>query len=90
MNTQTIRKILTMNGTHIFSVVFTKKDGTKRRMVCRLGVTKHLKNGVERVASTTSHIPKYLTVYDMENHGYRNINVETIESIKMQGSEVSL
>ena len=29
----------------IFSVEFTKKDGTLRKMVCRLGVKKHLKGG---------------------------------------------
>ena len=62
----------------IFGVKFIKKDGSERLMSCRLGVTKHLKGGV----NTTSHIPKYKTVYSVNDKGYRNINLETIKQVK--------
>lgn len=64
----------------IFSVTFTKKDGSQRKMIARSGVKKHLKTG--GTASTTSHIPKYFTVFDMKIQQYRNINVETISAFK--------
>ena len=63
----------------IFSVTFTKKDGTQRDMVARSGVKKHLKGDGP---STTAHIPKYFTVFDMQKAAYRTINIETICKFK--------
>ncbi len=65
----------------IFGVVFTKKDGTKRVMSCRKGVTKYLKGG----SNTTNHIPQYLTVFSVNDKGYRNINIDTLKTIKGNG-----
>ena len=73
-------KVLVANK--IFSVVFTKKDGSDREMVCRLGVTKHLKGGEK---SYDSDALNYLTVYDMQAEGYRTINVNTLKKIKVDG-----
>ena len=33
----------------IFSAVFTKKDGEKRKMVCRRGVSKYVTNTLEQI-----------------------------------------
>ena len=85
MNTNEIKELLKGNESRIFSVVFIKKDGTRRKMICRLGVKKHLHGG----HNTVEHIEKYLTVYDMEKAGYRNINCETIEEIHMGGHSLS-
>jgi hypothetical protein len=73
-------KILVANK--IFSVVFVKKDGSEREMVCRLGVKKHLKGG-EKTYDTDAL--NYLTVYDMQAEGYRTINVNTLKKIKVDG-----
>ena len=70
-----IDRILNSNG-KIFTVKFTKKDGTIRVMNCRLGVTKHLKGGV-----STLNPDKYITVYDMQAKGYRAISKNDILSI---------
>ncbi len=60
----------------IFSVEFVRRtDGNLRKMVCRLGVKKHLKG------SSKSYDPKkhnLLTVFDMENKGYRSIPVDAV------------
>jgi len=78
--------IFNTNG-GFFSVLFEKKDKSFRKMNCRLGVKKYLKsNG----SSTTSHIPKYITVYDMTKRSYRNINLETIQKIKFNGNEYKI
>lgn len=73
------------NG-HIFSILFTKKDGTKRKMVCRLGVTKHLRGGDD----STAHIDKYINVYDLQKEGYRKVNAETLEELHYDGKIVKL
>ena len=75
-NNNFVDRILSSNG-KIFSVEFIKKDGTKRLMNCRLGVTKHLKGG-----SSTLDPEKYITVYDLQSAGYRAINVDTIITLK--------
>jgi len=71
-----VEKILNSKG-KIFTVTFTKKDGTTRVMNCRLGVTKHLKGG-----ESTLNPNEYITVYDMQNKGYRAINRQTIIDVK--------
>lgn len=69
-------------GSKIFSVVFIKKDGSEREMVCRLGVTKHLKGGDKKYDTDALN---YLTVFDMQSEGYRTINVNTLKKIKVDG-----
>ena len=77
-----IMKKISENG-KIFSVIFTKKDGTERKMTCRLGVKRYLSGGENPVR----HIPKYLTVYDIQTKGYRNINFDTLKGAKGNGQE---
>lgn len=57
-------------------VVFFKKDGSKRNMRFKLGVPS--KTGQP---STTAHIKKYVTVFDVVKNDFRNINLETVDSI---------
>lgn len=77
-----IQQLKELLGSKIFSVVFTKKDGSLREMVCRLGVTKHLKGGVKKYDSDALN---YLTVFDMQKQEYRTINVNTLKQIKFEG-----
>ena len=67
----------------VFSAKFMKKDQTERVMNCRLDVKKYLKGG----ASTTAHCTNLVTVYDMQNMGYRCINLDTLISIRANGNE---
>jgi len=66
----------------IFSVVFTKKDGTVRKMVCRLGVTKYLKGGEMKYSPQNKNM---LVVFDIHKKDYRMINFNTITELKAQG-----
>lgn len=61
----------------IFSATFTKKDGTLRKMIARLGVRKDLKGGTNHVTPQSS----YVTVYDMHKKAYRLINLDTLINI---------
>jgi len=65
----------------IASVVFVKKDGSDREMVCRQRVTKYLKGGKSNIA----HKPNLVSVYDLQSEGYRCINIDTVKQIKGSG-----
>jgi len=76
-------------GGRIFSCVFIKKDKTIRKMKCRLNVRKHLVHKDGR-PSTTAHIFKYVTVFEMRGEDapvYRNINIETMMTLKIDGEK---
>jgi hypothetical protein len=68
-----------------FSVTFIKrKDGSKRRMICRNGVKKHLvksENKKERNFDPANH--DLIRTYSMDSQGYRNIGIEGIRVVKM-------
>lgn len=77
-----IQEFKKMVGGKIFSVEFIKKDGTLRKMVCRLGVKKHLKGGS---LGYDAEALNYLTVFDLQSEEYRTINVNTLKSITFEG-----
>lgn len=59
----------------IFTLEFTKKDGSVRRMNCRVGVHKHLRGGEK--SWKEQDFPNLVTVFDMQKKAYRNINLDT-------------
>ena len=59
------------------TVTFLKKDGTIRKMTCRMGVTKYLKGGESKL-----NAEQYVTVFDVTKSAYRAINRETILEVK--------
>lgn len=79
-------KNLVSDGT-IFSVEFIKRsNGELRKMVCRLGVKKHLRGG-DKAYDAKQH--NLLTVFDMEKEGYRSIPVESIQKLTVNGQAFS-
>jgi ethanolamine utilization cobalamin adenosyltransferase len=77
----TIRAIVLAQEGKIFTVQFIKKDGTERTLTGRLGVTKYLVGG----ENTVAHKPEYLTVFDMQKVGYRNVNLDTVMALRSNG-----
>ncbi len=73
--------ILGTNG-KFFSVVFKKKDGTDRKMVCRLGVKKHLKGGTLKYNAQDRGL---ISVWCSEKKAYRMINLETLKAVQIGG-----
>ena len=71
----------------MFSVVFLKKDGTLRKMLCRFGVKKHLKGGSLKFDPIKRGL---LVVFDMQKESYRMINLKTITNINMKGVEYNV
>lgn len=87
MNTITqseaVNMINNMQGNKIYNVNFIKKDGSLRSLTCINKCIKHLRGG----ESTTKHLNHLITVFDMQNQGYRNINVNTIQSLNCNGEQ---
>jgi hypothetical protein len=83
MNSAMIREMV---GSKFFSVVFTKSDGTERKMTARLGVKKYLKGGeLKHDPSQLNH----LIVFDMAIKQYRTINFNTIKEIRFKGKVIT-
>ena len=80
MDSKELASIVASSNGRFVSVVFIKKDGTQRAMLCRLGVTKHLKGGESKLDAD-----QYLTVFDVQKEAYRAINRDTIVSVKLAG-----
>ena len=80
----TLRAAIESTQGKFFTVTFKKKSGELRTMNCRTGVKKHLKGGV----STTSHINKYITVYEGAEASYKNVNLETVTELVIQGEKI--
>jgi len=78
-----LRAIAIAQEGKIFTVTFIKKDGSERVLTGRLGVTKHLVGG----ENTVAHKPEYLTVFDMQKGDYRNVNLDTVTSLRANGKE---
>lgn len=80
-----------VNGGQFFQVTWIKKDGSIGEMNCRIGVTKHLKNTGKTYSNgstnTVAHLKQYLTVYKT-NKGYRNLNLDTVLSLKVKGEKI--
>ena len=67
----------------IFSGVFTKKNGEKRKMVCRRSVAKYVKGVGLKFKPEEKDL---IGVFDMHKVAYRFINVKTLEQIKVKGT----
>ena len=71
------------NTGRAFTVLFTKRsDGTKRLMNCRYGVYNKLKNGLATFNFNDNGLH---SVYDLVNHDYRCIPLESIEQVTLEG-----
>lgn len=64
------------------TVTFIKQDGSTRVLNGRLGVKKYLKGGKPNVNAN-----EYISIYDVQNKGYRSVNRNTIIGLRMQGIE---
>ena len=78
-----IKYLLIGNDGKFFTVTFKKKDGSVRKINCRLGVHHGKKLGKNTVAG----IPKYLTVWSIPDKGYRNINTDTVLEVAMKNKK---
>lgn len=84
-----VATLIKSNGSKWFGVTFIKKDGTERKLTGHVRKVEGHDGG-----NTTSHFEKYLTVVlaQKDKNGkeqFRNVNMETIQSVRMGGKEIS-
>lgn len=80
---QALKEVLATDG-KFFSVEFIKKDGSYRKMNCRIGV----KKGVKGTGMSYDPIKNgVLPVWDLQKDAFRMINLKTIK--KINGKKVS-
>lgn len=73
-------ELILQSAGRFVTVSFIKKNGQRRVLNGRLGVTKHLKGG-----KSTLDADKFITIYDVVNKGYRAISRDSIESVSIGG-----
>jgi hypothetical protein len=77
----------------IYAVEFTKKNGEKRKLICRGNVSKYVKN-TGRMGGAARPSNQYINVYQMNGKpgdtNYRAINLETIDTITTCGIKADI
>lgn len=79
MQSSRARAVLNQAGSKFVTVIFTKKDGSRRVLNGRLGVTKYLSGGESKLDKE-----KFIIIYDVHAKGYRAVNVNSIQEIHAQ------
>ena len=82
INRDTAKQYIYKTNGKIFSAVFTKKDGEKRKMICRQGVAKYVKGVGLKFKPEERDL---VGVFDMHKKAYRFINIKTLEQLKIKG-----
>jgi hypothetical protein len=70
------------SGGKIFTVIFVKKDGSRREMNCRMGVTKGVKGTGIKVSNARKR-KGFIPVYDVKKNAWRSINLYTLKELKI-------
>lgn len=87
---QNLKKIIQDNGSKFFAVTFTKANGEERTL------NGHLRYVAGRDgANTVAHKEQYVTVVLAQKDAkgreqFRNVNVETIKSLSIDGVKLSI
>lgn len=77
-------KLINGSKGRFFTVSFIKRgDNSLRTMNCRIGVQK----GVKGTRKGRNRNTGLITVFDMTNHEFRNINISGLRNIKVSGKE---
>lgn len=84
MDKEEAKRLILKQGSKIFCVTFTKKDGTVRKMLARRRVKKGVK-GVGMAYNPDDY--DLITVFDMEKGAFRTVNLNTIISITAAGEK---
>lgn len=80
-----IRGLIAEAKNHIFYVQYKKLDGTLREMQCRRHVSKGVKGTAKFDIEKVDQKHNQITVFDMNKDGFRKINVDTVQEIKVDG-----
>ena len=81
------------NGAFYGLTFKARKTGEIKKMICKNGVTKHLKssNAVDRMKRMRQNqANNLLSVYSLDRQGYRSVGLETITEVRANGEVFSV
>jgi hypothetical protein len=81
-SSKALASLIDQSNGKMITVSFVKKDGSSRILNGRLGVKKYIKG-----SSLNKNSNEYITVYDVQNKGYRSVNRDTIVAVRCNGIE---
>lgn len=81
-SSKALASLIDQSNGKMLTVSFIKKDGSTRVLNGRLGVTKYIKDSTLNKKSNN-----YITVYDVQNKGYRSVSRDTIVAVRCNGIE---
>lgn len=88
MNTNTTTsEVRAMIGGRIFGATFVKRDGTVRTGAFRFGVRHELKGVGMRYDAAER---RNLVVFDMRKREYRTIRLESLVSLRVRGTTITV
>lgn len=79
------RQLLDSADGRFFEVVFLKKDGTRRELTGKKWVNKWLHGKPGENPNSVQHLSQYYTVASMGDEGYRNISLDKLVAVKLNG-----
>lgn len=91
---EAVKKLVSSAGSQIFSVTFTKKDGTSRVMqvqqaaiVNRLVGDAASESAKKATVTRKERHPNLIAVFDIGKGQIRSINAETVDRVVIRGKE---
>jgi len=81
-SSKALASLIDQSNGKMLTVSFIKKDGSLRVLNGRLGVTKYIKG-----STLNKNSNDYITVYDVQNKGYRSVSRDTIVAVRCNGIE---
>ena len=81
-SSKTLASLIEKSNGKMLTVTFIKQDGTERILNGRIGVHKYIKGSSLKKNST-----QYITMYDVQNKGYRSVDRDAIVAVRCEGIE---
>lgn len=81
-SSKALASLIEKSNGKMLTVTFIKQDGTERVLNGRIGVRKYIKGSTLNKNSTD-----YITMYDVQNKGYRGVNRDSIVAVRCEGIE---
>ena len=80
-------KIKASRGKIFTASVIKRSNGERREMNCRLGVSKYITGEGLKFDPAKKNL---ITVYDMQKNGYRMLNIDGLEELRIEGEEYTI
>jgi hypothetical protein len=85
MSLEERRKLLDSAKGRFFEAEWIKKSGEVRKATCKKWMSKYLHGKPGENKNTVAHKPEYYTICEQAVEGYRNISLDKLVKVKING-----